>query len=298
MNAPVLSFRISAGYAGKQHVLRDVSLEVYEGEIVGLVGRSGEGKSTIATSILGLLPLKGGNCSGRILFRGRELLGLKESEMRRLRGKEIGLVPQSPLAALNPNLRLGAQLDEAWRAHARVKPRFNLLGLFSRNSAAGRLNSGKPEWKPLLESVSLPAEPRFLRQYPRNLSVGLAQRFLIALAILHRPSLLLADEPTSALDSITQAEILALFARLNRTQGLAILYISHDLASVASLCHRVAILDGGEIVECGPTARIFGQPRHNYTRKLIAAIPQPPAAALCPGEESGLAQLNRSLVGE
>jgi len=321
MSAPVLSFRISAGYAGKPHVLRDVSLEVHGGEIVGLVGRSGEGKSTIATSILGLLPLKGGNCSGQILFRGRELLRLTESEMRRLRGKEIGLVPQSPLAALNPNIRLGAQLDEAWRAHASGKACFNLLGLFSRNRLAGcgrrlmsrlagetacpttglqaladhggagiqpvrafsrnllagRLDLGKPDWRPLLESVSLPAEPRFLRQYPRNLSVGLAQRFLIALAILHRPSLLLADEPTSALDSITQAEILALFAKLNRTEGLAILYISHDLASVASLCHRVAILDGGEIVESGPTARIFGQPKHDYTRKLIAAIPQPPA---------------------
>ena len=256
MNSPLLSLSISAGYAGKPGILRQVSLDVQEGEIVGLVGRSGEGKSTIALSILGLLGLKGGNCHGEILFRGRDLLKLNGREMRQLRGKEIGLVPQSPLSALNPNLRLGAQLEEAWRAHER----------------------GKPEWKPLLESVSLPAETGFLRQYPRQLSVGLAQRFLIAMAILHRPSLLLADEPTSALDTITQAEVLSLFSRLNREKGIAMLYVSHDLASVASLCHRVAILHKGEIVECAAAGDVFRNPRHPYTRKLIAAIPHPPAA--------------------
>ena len=256
MNSPLLSLSISAGYAGKPGILRQVSLDVQEGEIVGLVGRSGEGKSTIALSILGLLGLKGGNCHGEILFRGRDLLKLNGREMRQLRGKEIGLVPQSPLSALNPNLRLGAQLEEAWRAHER----------------------GKPEWKRLLESVSLPAETGFLRQYPRQLSVGLAQRFLIAMAILHRPSLLLADEPTSALDTITQAEVLSLFSRLNREKGIAMLYVSHDLASVASLCHRVAILHQGEIVECAAACDVFRNPRHPYTRKLIAAIPHPPAA--------------------
>jgi peptide/nickel transport system ATP-binding protein len=249
----LLSLRISAGYRGKENVLRKTSLDVANGEIVGLVGRSGEGKSTISSAILGMLPLRGGNCTGQVLFRGRDLLQLKGDEMRRVRGKEIVMVPQSPLQALNPNLRLGAQLEEAWRAHER----------------------GRPDWKPLLESVSLPAESAFLRQYPRNLSVGLAQRFLIAMAILHQPALLLADEPTSALDTITQAEIQALFAWLNRKQGVAILYISHDLASVASLCHRVAILHQGTIVECGDTAEVFERPRHDYTRKLIAAIPRP-----------------------
>lgn len=256
MSQSLLSLRLSAGYPGKPAVLRDVYLDVAEGEIVGLVGRSGEGKSTIASSILGLLALKGGSCAGRILFRGVDLLSLNGREMRLLRGKEIGLVPQSPLAALNPNLRLGSQMDEAWRAHQR----------------------GKPDWKPLLESVSLPAEVAFLRQYPRNLSVGLAQRFLIAMAILHRPALLLADEPTSALDTITQAEILSLFRRLNREQGIAILYISHDLASVASLCDRVAILHQGAIVECARVEDVFQRPVHEYTRKLIAAIPRPPSA--------------------
>jgi ABC-type dipeptide/oligopeptide/nickel transport system ATPase component len=249
----LLTLRLSVEY-GNKRVLHEVALDVAAGEILGLVGRSGEGKSTLALSILGLLGLKGGRCSGEILFQGRDLLKLNPREMRRLRGKEIALVPQSPLAALNPNVRLGSQLEEAWRAHER----------------------GKPDWKPLLESVSLPAEESFLRQYPRALSVGLAQRFLIAMALLHNPSLLLADESTSALDTITQAEILGLFNRLNRERGIAVLYISHDLASVASLCHRVAILHGGEIVECGSVDEVFLNPESEYTKRLISAIPRVP----------------------
>jgi peptide/nickel transport system ATP-binding protein len=255
----LLQLRVSVAY-GRKKVLNEVSLDVGEGEILGLVGRSGEGKSTIALSILGLLALKGGRCSGEILFKDRDLLKLHQRDMRRLRGKEIALVPQSPLAALNPNMRLGSQLEEAWRAHER----------------------GKPDWKPLLESVSLPAEESFLRQYPRDLSVGLAQRFLIAMAILHNPALLLADESTSALDTITQAEILGLFSRLNRERGIAVLYISHDLASVASLCHRVAILHHCEIVECSAVDEVFQNPRHFYTKQLIAAIPQLPLARSAP----------------
>jgi len=251
---PLLQLRITAGYPGKPDVLRDVSVEMAPGEIVGLVGRSGEGKSTLILSILGLLGLKKGVCHGEILFQGRNLLGLAGSEMRRLRGRHIALVPQSPVAALNPNLRLGAQLREAWRAH----------------------QSGEADWQPLLASVSLPAEPEFLRLYPRNLSVGMAQRFLIAMALLHGPSLLLADEPTSALDTITQSEILNLFRRLNRERGIGILYISHDLASVGALCSRVAILHQGQIVESAATQDVFGAPQHPYTRKLIDAIPQLP----------------------
>ena len=264
---PLLRLHISAGYPGKPDVLREVAFEMAPGEIVGLVGRSGEGKSTLILSVLGLLGLKNGTCRGEILFHGRNLLGLNHRDMRQLRGLHIALVPQSPLSALNPNLRLGAQLEESWRAH----------------------RSGKPDWQALLASVSLPAEREFLRLYPRNLSVGMAQRFLIALALLHRPSLLLADEPTSALDTITQSEILALFRRLNQETGIGILYISHDLASVAALSHRVAILHQGEIVECASTAELFHAPKHPYTRQLIAAIPRLPLL----GSAEGLSPLGR-----
>ncbi len=268
MNArPLLSVNVSVDYPGKPGVLRSLSLEVRRGEILGLVGQSGSGKSTLAMAILRLLDLKGGVARGTIDFNGRDcegyiqsrdLMQLNERELRRIRGKEIGLVLQSPMTALNPALRIGTQLKEAWRCHG------------------GTPGSWKSRAMELLETVSLPADVQFLRKFPRQLSVGLAQRVLIAMAILHRPSLLLADEPTSALDVITQSEILQLFARLSRELDMGMLFISHDLLSVAMLCHRVAILHAGEIVECAPTDQIFQSPRHPYTQRLIAALPSSP----------------------
>jgi len=165
-------------------------------------------------------------------------------------------VLQSPLTSLNPALRIGTQLQEAWRAHARG----------SKDQALAAIQSA-------LHSVSLPSDPEFLRRRSSQLSVGQAQRVIIAMAILHRPSLLIADEATSALDIITQAEILSLFSQLNRDLRMAILYISHDLLSVASLCHRIAILHQGHIVECGSAKEIFGSPQHPYTQALVAALP-------------------------
>jgi ABC-type dipeptide/oligopeptide/nickel transport system ATPase component len=257
--ACLLDLRLSAAYPGKSEVLRNLSLALRRGEILGLVGQSGCGKSTLALSILKLLHLKRGTANGSILFNGRDLMPLKEREMRSLRGKEIALVLQSPMSSLNPALRIGTQLEEAWSIHQRSTRQETGRALFDS-----------------LENVSLPADAEFLRRYPAELSVGQAQRVLIAMAVLHRPLLLIADEPTSALDVITQAEILQLFSALNRKLGMSILYISHDLLSVATISHRVAVMDRGEIVECRDTAGLFTSPDHPYTRKLISALPVTP----------------------
>jgi ABC-type dipeptide/oligopeptide/nickel transport system ATPase component len=267
---PLLSLRLSVDYRNKPGVLRDISLAIQPGEILGLVGQSGSGKSTLSLAILRLLHLKGGTARGDLLFKGEDLSAKSESQMRSLRGREISIVLQSPLSSLNPALRIGSQLSEAWRAHASG----------TREECAAAIRNA-------LASVSLPNEADFLRRRPSQLSVGQAQRVIIALAILHHPSLLIADEATSALDTITQSEILTLFARLNRELGMGILYISHDLLSVASLCHRIAILNAGEIVECGPPSQIFGAPQHEYTRKLVAALPRLPVFPLQSSPASG-----------
>ena len=256
---PLLSVNLSVDYAGKPGVLRNAALDVHRGEVLGLVGQSGSGKSTLGLAILRLLDPAAAQVKGRIDFQGQDLLGVSEREMQRVRGREIGLVLQSPLASLNPSLRIGSQLMEAWRAHS-----------------DGPFEKAQEYLLDLLSAVSLPAEEGFLRRYPRQLSVGLAQRVLIAMALVHGPSLILADEPTSALDMITQSEILELLARINRERKTAILYISHDLLSVATLCHRVAILHERRIVECGAVEQIFRAPQHPYTRKLIEAIPRNP----------------------
>jgi ABC-type dipeptide/oligopeptide/nickel transport system ATPase component len=257
--APLLSFRLSVDYRNKTGVLRDVFMELRRGEILGLVGQSGSGKSTLSLAILRLLHLKGGTARGNLLFKGEDLIAKTETEMRSLRGREMSIVLQSPLSSLNPVLRIGSQLSEAWRAHAGG----------TREECATTIRAA-------LANVSLPNDSDFLRRRPSQLSVGQAQRVIIAMAILHRPSLLIADEATSALDTITQSEILRLFAQLNRELGMGILYISHDLLSVAALCHRIAILNAGEIVECGPPSQIFGAPQHSYTQKLVAALPRGP----------------------
>jgi peptide/nickel transport system ATP-binding protein len=259
---PLLQARISVDYPNKPGVLRDVEFEIGEGEIVGLVGESGSGKSTIALALLRLLDHKGGAVRGEVRFDGRDLLKLRPKEMRSIRGREIALVLQSPLSSLNPVLRIGTQLSETWRAH---KP--------------GDAKAWKDRALEAFDLVSLPAEERFLDRYPRELSVGQAQRVLIAMAILHRPRLLIADEATSALDAITAAEILALFRRLNRQLNMAMLFISHDLLSVASICARIAILQRGRIIETGPTEQMFRDPRTEDTRALLQAVMRNPFAA-------------------
>jgi ABC-type glutathione transport system ATPase component len=254
--SPVFEFRISARY-GAREVLCDVAGRIDAGEIVALVGLSGSGKSTLALSLLRLLRYRGGEATGSIRLEGGELAGCTGREMRAILGKRIGYVPQSPASALNERLRVSTLLEETWRAHA-----------------AGPAASGF--FERLLESVQLPQSRDFLRQRAGQLSTGQGQRLLIALAIMHKPALLIADEPISALDAITQASVLRLFQELNRRDGTAILFISHDLLSIASISHRVEILHEGRIVESGPPGELFQAPKHEFTWRLVEAMPRAP----------------------
>ncbi len=256
-NQILLSAHFSVRYAGKPPVLRDVQLEIKRGEVLGLVGQSGSGKSTLAMAILGLLDKKRSHSEGTIRFQDSDLLQLSERDLRALRGRAVALVLQSPLSSLNPALKIRTQLKEAWRAHA-----------------SGTGTDCANAIRASMQSVSLPTDDEFLRKYSLQMSVGQAQRVLIAMAVMHRPALLIADEATSALDVITQSEILALFRELNRSTGMSILYISHDLASVAGICDRIAILHQGQIVESGTTDQVFANPQHEYTQRLIASMPR------------------------
>ena len=248
----LLSTNFSVDYPDRIGVVRNIELSLEPGSIVGLVGASGSGKSTIANTLMGLTALQGGRTRGEVRFEGVELLGLKDEMMRAYRGYRFAMVMQSPLSVLNPAMSIGQQMCEAWLAHRH------------------------DDWEdPVYEALELACLPRsgeFLDLFPGQLSVGLAQRVLIAMAILHRPSLLIVDEPTSALDIVTAGEILTLFRSLNRDLGTGILMISHDLSAVAALCQRVAILHEGAIVENGTRDQIFESPRHPYTRRMVAAL--------------------------
>jgi len=250
---PLLSARISAEYPGRSPILSGCEIEIGSGEIFALAGESGSGKSTFALSLLRLLDGAQARLNGHVHFEGQDLFRLPEREMRRIRGRKISLVPQSPIESLNPALRIGAQMREAFEVHC---------------SGDWRLASLRA-----LGDVRLPACDDFLRCYPRQLSVGMAQRVLIAMAILHRPPLVIADESTSALDVITQAEVLELLRRLQAKFGMSILFITHDLLAAARICHRIAVLHQGRIVESGSVREVFERPRHPYTQSLVAALP-------------------------
>ena len=254
---PVLSINLSVDYPQKRGVLREVELAVFPGEMLGLVGHSGAGKSTLALAILGLLDHTGATVSGRTILLGENLDTRDRRKMRDLRGRVVSLIPQSPLAALNPALRIGTQLREAWRAHSHEPW----------SSQTERIQA-------LLASAGLGHEEDFLNRFPEQISAGQAQRVMIVMALLHRPALLIADEPTSALDLITQREVLDLLARINSDHRMSILFISHDLVAVASFCQRLAILHEGHIVECRPVGELLASPAHSYTKQLLEAVPK------------------------
>ncbi|HTW62492.1 MAG TPA: ABC transporter ATP-binding protein [Terracidiphilus sp.] len=253
---PLLRVDLQAGYAGKP-VLRDICFALERGQVLGLVGSSGAGKSTLVLSLLGLLPWRGGGVRGEVILEGEDLLALPPRRLRTLLGRSVALIPQSPMSALNAAISLESHFREAWRAHRRRDP----------DALRVRVHE-------LLAEVQLPSDGEFLRRRPSQISVGQAQRVLIALALLHRPALLIADEPTSALDPVTQTQIVQLLRTLNRRHNLTLLYISHDLVSVLQLADRIAVLDAGSIVENLPITEI-AHAQHPATLALLNALPVP-----------------------
>jgi peptide/nickel transport system ATP-binding protein len=250
-----LSIRFGASTA-----VDGISFAIAPGETMGLVGESGSGKSATSLAVLRLLP-PSVTLAGRITFGGTDLLTLPEHAMRSRRGREIAIIFQEPMTALNPVMRVGTQIAEAVRAH---KP-----GL-SRKQVRERVLEAMHE-------VSLPEPERRLRDYPHQFSGGQRQRILIAMALVHRPRLLIADEPTTALDVTVQAQILALLRRLRTSHGLSMLFISHDLGVVAQACDHagdhIAVMQHGHIVEYAAAADLFRSPQHPYTRRLLASAP-------------------------
>lgn len=242
--------------AADRYAVDGLNLSIEEGEILGLVGESGSGKTVTAMSISGLLPREKASFSGSISLDGREIFSCSEAEMLEILGDRLGVVFQEPMTSMDPVMRIGPQVEECLKNHSRLTKK-------ERRQRA-------PE---ALAQADLPEPERVYRQYPHELSGGMLQRVMIAAAIVSRPRLLLADEPTTALDVSVQAEILALLKKLNREQGTAIMLISHDLNVVRRLCSRVAVMQRGKLVENRAAEDIFREPRHPYTKQLIAAIP-------------------------
>jgi oligopeptide/dipeptide ABC transporter ATP-binding protein len=243
--------------------VRDLSLELHAGEVLGLVGESGSGKSVTSLAILRLLPPLA-QVSGGIRFAGQDLLNAGEEEMRSVRGARISMIFQEPMTALNPVMRVGDQVAEAVLAHNSVA---------SRRSAVTSKNKAWHRAVGALKDVHIADAERRARDYPHQLSGGMRQRVMIAIAMVNRPDLLIADEPTTALDVTIQAKILELLGELQHKYGLAMLLISHDLAVVSQVAHRAAVMYAGSIVEMGAASQIFRNPAHPYTRGLLEAVP-------------------------
>lgn len=253
----IRGLRIAVSDGKKEHVaVENIDLEVARGEILGLVGESGSGKSLSMLSVMGLAPA-GMRVSGSILFQDREILGLPERQMRKLRGSRIAMIFQDPMTALNPVLTVGQQIVEALMLH---NPSWSSRQLRTRAIE-------------LLELVAIPVPERRFAQFPHEFSGGMRQRVVIAIAVANGPDLLIADEPTTALDVTIQAQLVEILDTLRREKDLAIVLITHDLGLVAGLADRIAILYSGRIAERGDIDTVFENPRHPYTAGLLAAIP-------------------------
>lgn len=246
-----LSVRIDS-----QDVVNDVSFSIQQGQCVGLVGESGSGKTMTALAIMGLLPL-GASAAGSVQLEGNELLALKNSALRAVRGRRIAMVFQEPLAALNPVQTIGTQIAEMYRLHERCSTRI------ARRQAVDAL-----------AEVQIPDPERRARTYPHELSGGMRQRAMLAMALACRPSLLIADEPTTALDVTVQAQILDLVRRLARERDMAILFITHNLAVVSELADSVVVMYAGRTVELAPATALFDAPLHPYTAALLTTVPR------------------------
>jgi peptide/nickel transport system ATP-binding protein len=241
---------------GSQTAVQNLSLEIAPGETLGLVGESGSGKSATSLALLRLLPASA-QVTGNITFAGENLLALPEERMRRYRGSSIAMIFQEPMTALNPVMKIGTQIAEAYLAH---HPRE------SRNSLKTRVIAA-------MEEVALPDPESRLDDCPHQFSGGQRQRILISMALINRPQLLIADEPTTALDVTVQAQILNLIGRLRRDFGSSIIFITHDMGVVAETADRVTVMQKGLIVEQAPAATLFQSPQHPYTKRLLASAP-------------------------
>ncbi len=242
---------------GLVHAVDKVSFSIGRGEAVALVGESGSGKSVTALSIMGLLPTAGRVTGGEIVFRGRDLVRMPEKELMKIRGDDIAMIFQEPMTSLNPVFTVGAQIAEAIRIHRKVGKKE------ARKQAAD-----------MLDLVAIPDPQKRLDDYPHQMSGGMRQRVMIAMALSCGPELLIADEPTTALDVTIQAQIMEILANLQKQLGLAILLITHDLGVVAEFCERVIVMYTGRIVEESPVNALFDDPSHPYTRGLLRSLPK------------------------
>jgi peptide/nickel transport system ATP-binding protein len=284
MNPPVLSIADLSAVSdrdGGETILRAVSLTLAAGEVLGLVGESGAGKSTIAKAVLGILPRAVRVTSGSALFGGRDLLRLPPRDLRQIMGFEITLIPQDPMTALNPGRRVESQLADGLRLRRGM----------SASAARERALA-------LLDEVRIREPERVMRAYPHELSGGMRQRVLIASAFAMDPKLVIADEPTTALDVTVQKQILRLIRAMQEKHGTSVIFVTHDLGVVAQICDRVVLLYGGMVVETGSTADVLTNPRHPYMKALLAAGPRydHPGRVLAPVPENVFACLHNEIA--